>query len=232
MRLTSIHFLLLSFLLAGGAIVSRAQNPPVEFRGKIKSIKLNSEDKGYLYIDLKIEFEFLNKSERPVLLSKRKPWEYSQYIASSVENLSRREYLYRSSIGAGNDISPKWERYRRKLDRTAPPKKHFRYVLPKQSWRFEFETVLSITKIVDGGNGFTFLGNNKIDWSEMKSLPELWMTTEIPLWFSNIEPIADRDERRFGKKLREQWKQYGFLWLDDMESEPLRLDLKSALDKK
>ena len=222
---------LLLFWLAGNLSAIRAQNPPVELTGKIKSLKLVRENDRSIEFGLKIELEFHNQSDRPVWLSKRKPWEISVYLASSVENLARREYLYRAGGGAANDVAARWDRYRRKLDRPAPPKKHFREVLPNRSWRFETAIGISLTKIVDHGNGFSFDAWNNINWAEINALPELWLRLNVPLWFSNIEAIDDREEKRFGKKLRRQWARDGFLWLDDLQSEPLRLDLKSALGK-
>ncbi|HKV41403.1 MAG TPA: hypothetical protein VJX67_19510 [Blastocatellia bacterium] len=35
-------------------------------------------------------------------------------------------------------------------------------------------------------------------------------------------------DNEFGRKLRSQWSNVGFLWLDGIDSEPMSLDLKQA----
>lgn len=233
MRLIYSQFLCFLFIAMGSVFVFALEKPPVELNGKVTSLKLGRENNTHISFDVTIEMEFINKGDCPILLSKLEPWEFSKYIALSVENLLNRKYIYSSGGGVANDISPRWGKYRQKLDKLYPSKKHFRYVLPNDVWRFEVETVIEITKVVGNiGDDFIVDGSwNKIDWLQIKSSPELWLQLNINFWYSNIEPVEYREEKRFGNKLRNQWGKYGYLWLDEVESKPISLDFNVATIK-
>lgn len=233
-KANAIRFNLVVFilLLIGNVFAEVKENPPIELNGKIISFKLIEENETHISFDLTVEMEFVNKSDFPTLISKRKPWLYSKILAKSAKDLSIKNSLYYSYLGYGNDISPKWEKFRESIDIAAPPQKHFRYILPNDAWKFDVETVIVITKTpAKEKDGFKIDdgANNKIDWTEIKSSPELWMQLELNFWWSNIEPLATGEENTFGKKLRKQWGKYGYLWLDDVKSSPIPIDFKSVI---
>ena len=52
------------------------------------------------------------------------------------------------------------------------------------------------------------------------------------LWPENIEGLVrNSDQLPFGHKLQKRWKAAGVLWLEDMRSEPIQLDLRMATYK-
>lgn len=217
----------LILIILANILVFASDVPDVELKGKVQSIEFDSEDSSTISFNIVIQMEFINKSIRPILLSKREPWLNSKFISSSINNLSNKKYMYSFTAYPSNDVSSKWEEYRKELDKNAPPQEHIRSVLPNETWQFNVDSVIEINKIAAKGGGSW----NEVDWSGIKSSPELWLQLEINLWFSNIEPVASRKEKKFGKKLREQWEKYGYLWLDDIVSQPIQLDLKPAITK-
>ena len=45
----------------------------------------------------------------------------------------------------------------------------------------------------------------------------------------SVEPLnADRSQLKFGHKLQERWKDAGLLWLEEIYSEPIMMDVKIA----
>lgn len=223
-HLISYKIVLIVTVLSANVFVLAVDTPSVELKGKIKSVKLNSEDKSYISFDLVINMEFINKSDVPILLSKREIWLNSKFITSSLKDFSDKKYLYESTMYPSNYNSPKLEKYRQQINIITPPQEYFRYISPNNSWCFNIDTVIEIPK--KSGESLY-----KMSWNEIKSSSQLWMQLEVNFWYSNIEPVEFREEKRFGKKLRKQWEKYGYLWLDDVKSEPILLDLKSLINK-
>jgi hypothetical protein len=52
------------------------------------------------------------------------------------------------------------------------------------------------------------------------------------MWPWNVEERGpEREKLKFGHELQERWKDVGLLWLEDVRSEPIMLDLKTATYK-
>lgn len=85
--------IILILIITGSVIVSASDVPDIELKGKVQSIEFDSEDNSAISFNLVIQMEFINKSNRPVLLSKREPWLNSKFISSSINNLSNKKYI-------------------------------------------------------------------------------------------------------------------------------------------
>ena len=60
----------------------------------------------------------------------------------------------------------------------------------------------------------------------IQQLSPVWLRVVCELWPWNVEPLkADRNQLKFGHKLQERWKDTGLLWLDQIYSEPIMLDV-------
>jgi hypothetical protein len=63
-------------------------------------------------------------------------------------------------------------------------------------------------------------------WEKISKAPAAWLDVYLQVWPLNLEPASyDRSKMEFGRKLQRRWKAIGQLWLDDIVSEPIKLDL-------
>ncbi len=65
--------------------------------------------------------------------------------------------------------------------------------------------------------------------NEIKNAKDLSLQVTYRVWSSELESRSDiKHKKPFGKKLQKRWKKFGYLWLDDIVSEPISLDLNCA----
>jgi hypothetical protein len=57
----------------------------------------------------------------------------------------------------------------------------------------------------------------------LQTLSPIWLQVVCEVWPWNVEP-ADA-KLSFGRKLQKRWQPIGVLWLDEIYSEPIRLDV-------
>ncbi|HZN06786.1 MAG TPA: hypothetical protein VFB65_08370 [Pyrinomonadaceae bacterium] len=71
-----------------------------------------------------------------------------------------------------------------------------------------------------------FLPARGASLKDLKELSSLWLRVVCEVWPWNLEPSADRSKLKYGRKLQRRWKDVGVLWLDEIYSEPLTLNVK------
>lgn len=64
-------------------------------------------------------------------------------------------------------------------------------------------------------------------FAEIIKYQQLWLRVVYEIFPINVEPKVD-GKYRFGKKLRNRWRQFGDLWLDNVPSEPIPINLHAA----
>lgn len=126
-----------------------------------------------------------------------------------------------------------WQDIQNELDNKTPPSNMVQIINSGESfdfygdWKFIF-----LKKKALGSNDPLWGYGSMYDvlWDEMKDVKNLSLQVTYRVWSSELEPrSAKRDKRPFGKKLQKRWRKYGYLWLDDIQSEPIALDLKTAV---
>jgi hypothetical protein len=68
----------------------------------------------------------------------------------------------------------------------------------------------------------------------LRQLSSLWLRVSCEVWPFTVElpaPGPERAKAKFGHKLQKRSEDVGLLWLDSVQSEPIKLDLKAETYK-
>jgi len=189
-----------------------------KLEGRVEEINL-SEDYTNLYLKLKVKFDLTNIGDKTLIFWKQDKPTFVGKALSKATSFTPDEILVKIYGGPSIDNSEKWLNLRNSLDKESPSPDVTRILLPNEKWSFDSE----ITIVAMKANKNT----NKLTIKKLKDSSPIWMKVFFEVWSQNIEPdIEKRSNLEFGKKLQSQWKEYGCLWLDDITSEPIPLDLK------
>jgi hypothetical protein len=131
-------------------------------------------------------------------------------------------------FGESVSNSDKWIGLMSKLDKLKPVKNVIHFLHPNKSWTIETKLSLSVPteKYKD-----SFFPKREY-WENILKRNKVWIKILGQSWSLNLEPNKiNNDKLNFGAKLQKRWSKYGYLWLDDIVSEPIPLDLSSAVIK-
>lgn len=79
-------------------------------------------------------------------------------------------------------------------------------------------------------SGKTSFSSKRETWESVQKLPAVWLRVTSQVWSPNLEHRRnDRSRLTFGHRLQKRWKKIGLLWLDDIWSAPILLDLKKLV---
>jgi hypothetical protein len=72
-----------------------------------------------------------------------------------------------------------------------------------------------------------YINKNEKSWNELAGADCLLLRVTYETWPLNVEPRQSTlDDKKFGQELRERWKSSGYLWIDEITSEPLSFTVK------
>ena len=198
----------------------------VALRNDVELIEVESYTPSSVMLIVHLKLELLNNGSKPVIFLEAKPPELrGGALAKSREDFSSFKYLALNYYGESVNTSSEWTVLRKALNQPSPPPDKVRVLVPNESWKWEGRVQISLPK--SGKN--SFFDKNE-SWENIKGLQVVWLRAICQVWSLNLEPKSkDRTELTFGKKLQKQWKNVGVLLLDDIPSEPIALDLKTAV---
>ncbi|MCG3146266.1 MAG: hypothetical protein HONDAALG_04165 [Gammaproteobacteria bacterium] len=219
----NLFFLLVIFangqgLADGGRIQPKGES--LVLRGKVNEVTLVREDKQSIVLKLKLSMEFVNQSDKPIIILRRKFWQGAEMIGRTPEEASSSKYLYIGTHWPSVDEGVEWQRMRRSLDQTEPPTELTMRLLPGEAYPYETEITLYFEK---AGS----LDGTRQRWDKILQASPVWLRVSLEIWPINLEPDVDPSNPSWGKWLQRRWQNYGNLWLDRLTSEPMRLDLSS-----
>jgi hypothetical protein len=74
-----------------------------------------------------------------------------------------------------------------------------------------------------------YINKDKSSWKELKVANHLSLRLTYEMWSLNIEPLqSGLDDKKFGQELKERWKSYGYLWIDETTSEPIGIHIQAS----
>lgn len=196
--------------------------PPL-LRGKVESVEVTELDGTAALIKIKLKMELINTGSDPLILLQKDPLFVGAALAKSPDALARGEFLVTDYAGPAVDLSSEWVALRASLDKVSPPPDQTLLLRPNDSRLLEASVGISVP--TKPGVNISF--SKKESLQTIQKLSPIWLRVVCEAWPRNIEPGADRSKLKFGRKLRSRWRGYGVLWLDDIYSEPIRLDLNS-----
>ena len=194
-------------------------------RGRVESVQVKELDRSSALIEIKLKMELVNTGLRPIILLQREPLIPGGALARKPEDFGAGKLLASDAGWPSNDISAEWETLRSNLDKPSPPSDETRLLRPGESR--PIETTVKLVVPTDPSKYTS--SRKKESLATIQQLSPVWLRVVCELWPWNVEPLnADRNQLKFGHKLQERWKDTGLLWLDEIYSEPIMLDMRTA----
>ena len=211
--------------------------PKLIFKGTVEKIeaeidKPSSLAEDRIYIKLKLNLE--NVGSVPVIFLQSEPEIEKATIAEKEENDEVGSVLAETD-GRGSSYGMKeteWKNIQEKLDKPTPPPGNTHIIFPGTA--INFETVVRID-LPQQPEKHTFSLKVNRSLSSLKELSPIWLIlkgetwTMLPLVINNS--VNKSEKQKFGQKLKKQWKDVGYLWLEDITSEPIEVNFSSVTYK-
>ncbi len=208
-------------------VVATKEPYSVVLRGVAKSIEVKKSSPSDIMLNVNLKMELQNNGSKPVIFLEAKPPEIrGAALAKSPDEFSAFKHLVLEYYGESVETSPEWTVLRNDLNQPSPPLDKVRVLMPNESWKFE--SVVSIVLPTESGKGS--FSDKRESWEKIKQIPSVWLRTICQVWSLNVELKSnDRTKLIFGSELQKRWIDVGLLWLDDIQSEPIAFDLKTAV---
>jgi hypothetical protein len=219
-----------AFVLLTASVVAKGmpdQNTEaLTLRGNVESVQVKEIDHSSALIDIKLKMELLNAGQRPIIHLKREPLFPGGALARLPQDFETGNLLADDAGWPSNDISAEWTNLRSNLDKPRPPAAETRVLMPGDSW--PLETSVRLVVPIDPSKSSSSL-RKKESLVTIQQLSPVWLSVVCEIWPWNVEPLnAERSQLKFGHKLQERWKDLGLLWLNEIYSEPILIDLKTV----
>lgn len=198
----------------------------VALRGQVESIELSNVSASGVSLVVKLKLELHNDGTIPVIfLEAKPPLLVGAALAKSTGDLISSNNLVLEYMGPAVNTSSEWLVLRKSLNQPLPPPDKVRILMPNESWQLED----SVSIALPTESGKSSFDPKRESWENIQELPAVWLQVICQMWPLNLEPPSnDRTKKRFGHKLQKRWEDVGLLWLDDVRSEPIMLDLKKV----
>jgi hypothetical protein len=196
-------------------------------RGKVISVKtiVDAPESRYSsnFLEIKLMLELVNTSSTPIIFLNREPLFVGAALAKQPDDFVTGNHLARSYAGPAVSLAPEWAALRRSLDKPTPPPDQTRVLMPNESWSLGATVGVSLPDHPE-----MFAPAKSASLKDIKELSTVWLRVVCEVWPWNLEPGADRSKLNYGRKLQRRWKNVGVLWLDEINSEPMRLNLNES----
>jgi hypothetical protein len=200
---------------------------PIALRGRVESVQVTEIDRSSALIEIKLKMELVNVGTRPVILLQSEPFFPGGALARKPEDFEQGNVLVVDAGWPSNDISPEWATLRSNLDKSNPPADQTRLLMPGESRPME----TSVRLVVPTDPSKYTSSRKKESLATIQQLSPVWLRVVCEVWPWNVEPLnADRSQLKFGHKLQKRWKDVGLLWLEEIYSEPIMMDVPMKLN--
>lgn len=227
--LTMLTMISAGFMLSGSTLFAQGgparQTKPLTLRGRVEVVKVKKFDRSAALIEIKLKMEFVNVGARPIILLRRDPLFPGGALAKNPEDFDAGKLLATDAAWPENSIDPEWTALRSNLDKPRPPEDETFLLLPGQSRAID----TSVRLVVPTDPSKYTSSQKKESLATIQQLSPVWLRVVCEVWPWNVEPLnADRRELKFGHELQKRWQDAGLLWLDEIYSEPMLVDVKTA----
>lgn len=214
------------------------KKPNVIFSGKVTGIESKVEywreipqaDRIWIKLDISLK----NNGSVPVMFL-----EVESGSAASIWEMAdegeTHGLVYTPSL-AGSSYAMKkseWEKFKSQLDKSSPPENTLHILKPGETYNFKEEVYLRLIRQPEQLPVFT---GESPALERLQKLSPLWLKLRKETWdtqpvLTNKHKFDSNKKRDFLAKLQKRWSSYGYLWLDDITSEPIPFDLNSLTVK-
>jgi len=193
-----------------------SNKPTLKLTGQIESCEVIDEG-DRVKLSLKLNLSLTNAGDNPVLLLSEKPTLIGRQINSSATSGQNEKNLFslwtRPSIG----VNDEWLKLSKDIDKASPPEAQIKRIEVGDAIKWEVTDWFYIKK------------DDKSSWKELTAANRLSLRLTYEMWSLNIEPRQSTlDDKKFGQELNERWKSYGYLWIDEITSEPIDIRLQTG----
>ena len=202
------------------------QQKGLSLRGRIQSMTIE-QDKSEDYVILRLKYELTNTRSTPIIRWKHQDPTFTGLSLARSQRFEREDIIHSYQGGPSIDTSQVWTDMQKALDKEYPPSDQTDFIKPSASLSFYSKvTIVCPKKAVPG-----LLYEPSL--RELEAIGKIWLRVYYEAWSLNLEPDAlRRKDRDFGHALQRRWEQFGQLWLDDIYSDPIMLDLNRATSKR
>jgi hypothetical protein len=190
-------------------------------RGSIRSVTFE-EDASTDFVRLELRYELVNTGQTAAIIWKHEPV-FTGLTLARAPSFAPEEVLDAYRGGPSISTAPSWAEARKALDQPQPPAGLTEILPPNASSSFDASVHIVCPKEPAGGS------LRRPSLKELREAGTVWLRVYYQMWSWNLEPDVRRQtELNFGRELQRRWKSFGELRLEDVYSEPIRLDLKDA----
>jgi hypothetical protein len=215
---------------------------PLELSGKISSIEIEDK-KDSVLVAVHVRISFNATGDEPVLLWKQTyPDEVlngrflctnSKILGMLAAEKEEKILYYHNCALPSIQRTPAWQNARKRLDSKTLPLDEVQIIKRGESFVYDDVLKFIFSKKRSQNSNDPLWGQSSdhdVLWDQIKYAQNLSLSLTYRVWSPELEPrSANQEEKPFGKTLQKRWKEYGYLWLDDIQSEPIELDLKTAV---
>lgn len=237
---------LLILLLVIFSIQFAKAEEKLKLSGKVENIKI-TEKKDILQIDANVRMSLKVIGTEPLLFWKQ-TYPHDESLRGHFLGLNLRVFgflatedkeklLYLNGLPLPSiQRTKQWQDIVAEMDGKSPPENQVQSIKSGETVDFdEAWTFIFLKRKAIGSNDpyWGYGSDSNVLADEILKAKDLKIRVKYRVWSPELEPrsAASIDKKPFGKKLQKRWKKYGYLWLDDITSEPISLDLSSAVVK-
>jgi hypothetical protein len=207
--------------------IGKSRDIPISVEGKVLSIKCLEKDQHYISLEAKIELEFRNESDRPIIILK--PSKENQIFWLGSIQLSLAKFLaFRStpssiiwdqSLYPSVYIGGSFAELAKKLDSATPPSDLTVIIAPQESWKWSTTAGLYFYSHTMSSS----LSEHDLPYDIISQIKvPLWMRLTFLTWPDNLT-LANK---QLANKLQKRWASYGLLYVDSqIKTEPIEIKL-------
>ncbi len=192
----------------------------------IQSVEMRviKEDSKSVQLEFSLDLTITNTSKSGVILY-GKEFEEINLTFFKIEENKTEIVLYNLATRGSNFVSPEVLTLQKNLSIAKPPSTLTKILKDGESYSFRKKTGRTFFKT-------QMKSDSNVAWQELLKLSPVFMTITLEMFphYLNTKPNANA-YFAFGKHLQKKWKKYGYFWFDDIVSEPILLDLNSAVVK-
>ncbi len=203
------------------------QLPMLELSGKVKKIQLLTGDKGsYNPIVISLEMNLLNKGNVPIILLRDQPICINANVTKTLLDMKNESnFVYNLASSSDFVSANEWKEFKRELNKDIPPSTMTSIVSPMNSITYGYDLRLNLPQEERSLNSY----RSELSFKQLQELsPVLLRLSGCDFRNYGIENESSKNRSDFANQLKKRWHQYGALWLDLIDSEPIELDFSSA----
>ncbi len=201
----------------------------VSLVGEVTSVEVK-EGLSQYGLNFKATLKLKNTGTIPVIFLNESFSFPGAFMAEKPEDFKTGKLLTSSYGGMScSQTSEKWISLRKELDQNNPPKEKTFILGPSEEKIINGEPV-GFSILIDPSKGLSTKERESASWATIASVSQILVKLQMevyPAW--GLEPKCYGTS--YGKKLQKRWRSLGHVWLEDIQSEPMTLDLKPSLNK-